>query len=178
MTYKNWNFHSYSHQLIPAHWDFQWPKKMFNLLFWIFLVCFPSFARNYLAFWKFFCSSLPYFYTCPGVYLHSYVKNVPYIYLLWQSLIGKYGQYHSKTQAEAMTSFLFATISGSNEPKTISSIAKIKILSNSTVWDKFQLSVSDRQIYGDDLESQAIVQDILKSMAHVPFDAITQKEGG
>ena len=93
-------------------------------------------------------------------------------------MIGKYGQYHSKTQAEAMTSFLFATISGSNEPKTISSIAKMKILSNSTVWDKFQLSVSDRQIYGDDLESRAIVQDILKSMAHVPFDAITQKEGG
>ena len=54
----------------------------------------------------------------------------------------------------------------------------MKILSNSTVWDKFQLSVSDRQIYGDDLESRAIVQDILKSMAHVPFDAITQKEGG
>lgn len=73
---------------------------------------------------------------------------------------------------------MLSSAAGSNEPKTISSIAKIKILSNSTVWDKFQLSVSDRQIYGDDLESRAIVQDILKSMAHVPFDAITQKEGG
>ena len=54
----------------------------------------------------------------------------------------------------------------------------MKILSNSTVWDKFQLSVSDRQIYGNDFESQVIVREILKSMADVPFDAITQKEGG
>ena len=54
----------------------------------------------------------------------------------------------------------------------------MKILSNSTVWDKFQLSVSDRQIYGNDFESQVIVREILKSMANVPFDAITQKEGG
>jgi len=70
------------------------------------------------------------------------------------------------------------SIEGSNEPRTISSLANIKVFSNSTVWDKFQLSVSDREIYGNSEDAQMIVKSVLKSMATATFEAITQKEGG
>ena len=40
------------------------------------------------------------------------------------------------------------------------------------MWDKFQLSVSDREIYGNSEDAQMIVKSVLKSMATATFEVL------
>ncbi len=67
-------------------------------------------------------------------------------------------------------------ISGGHRLKTVSDLSKQPILPNATIWERFQLGINERQLYGE--EDAEMVADILRRMAHVPIEAIVQKEGG
>ena len=45
-------------------------------------------------------------------------------------------------------------------------------------WEKFQLSISNQELYGTDEESQSMINELLASLAVSPFTSISQFEGG
>ena len=62
--------------------------------------------------------------------------------------------------------------------KTIGSENNILITENSTVWDKFQLGVSNLAIYESHEEAQSLIRELLDSLASSPFESISQFDGG
>lgn len=58
---------------------------------------------------------------------------------------------------------------------TVGDLSKQELYSNSTLWDKFQLGISDQELYPGE---SPIVDQILANMAAFPFMSIVQKEGG
>ena len=62
--------------------------------------------------------------------------------------------------------------------KTIGSENNILITENSTVWDKFQLGVSNLAIYESHEEAQNMIRELLDSLASSPFESISQFDGG
>ena len=62
--------------------------------------------------------------------------------------------------------------------KTIGSENNILITENSTVWDKFQLGVSNLAIYESHEEAQSMIRELLDSLASSPFESISQFDGG
>ena len=45
-------------------------------------------------------------------------------------------------------------------------------------WEKFQLSISNQELYGTDEEAQSMINELLASLAVSPFTSISQFEGG
>ena len=67
-------------------------------------------------------------------------------------------------------------IAGSSMVNRIGELAGIHLRKNSTAWEKFQLSISEKQLYSE--EDGVMIQAILDSMSTSPFAEISQKEGG
>ena len=62
--------------------------------------------------------------------------------------------------------------------KTVGFENNYSITEDMPAWEKFQLSISNQELYGTDEESQSMINELLASLAVSPFTTISQFEGG
>jgi len=71
------------------------------------------------------------------------------------------------------------SLEGTASHRSIGEIAEIQLQKNASLWEKFQLRISEKALYDDeDDDSQEVIEGILDSMSTSPFAEISQKEGG
>ena len=73
---------------------------------------------------------------------------------------------------------LYCLLAGKASHRTIGEVADIQLQKNASLWEKFQLRISEKHLYSDDEGSQEVIEGILDSMSKTPFSQISQKEGG